>query len=373
VWEKIIMKIAWIFPQASQCGITFYSRKYLTALSGLVDVACLDPADFITNKRFFIETIESCDLCHIQYETSFFLSHKKDFYSALCKAIKRPIVVTLHEIYERFPDIFPREEIAGNFIVKPVKKLLYDVRHPHATAFAHHLSRHFYADRLVVHAIFQKEILIKKGTDPQTIDVLPVPISHGGPKTEMGPASAEGVDLVATGFINPSYDFTKLFAVLALCDFPWKFTWVGGVRRPEDQGLLSTIKTEISKRGWEKRFLITGRVSDEARDEIITKATVYCAFFKYKSSSESLANAIGALAPIVCSDVPLFREMASEFPIMLFASDNPRDNAELIKKAAYDKNLRAGLISACENYSRQYSVGALSRQLVTIYERTIAG
>ena len=367
------MKIAWIFPQNALCGISFYSKKYISALSDNADIVCLDPMDFTTDKRLFIETIESCGLCHIQYETSFFLSHKKDFYGALCKAIKRPIIVTLHEIYERFPDIFPREEITGNFIVKPVKKLLYDFRHPHATAFARHLSRHFNADKIVVHANFQKEILIKKGTDPQTIDVLPVPIRQGGPKTEPGPALAESVDLVATGFINPSYDFTRLFTVLALCDFPWEFTWVGGVRRPEDQGLLSTIKTEISKRGWEKRFFITGRVSDETRDEIITKARVYCAFFKYKSSSESLANAIGARTPIVCSDTVLFREMASEFPIMLFAPDNPSDSAKLIKNAAFDKNLRAGLISACENYSRRYSVGVLSRQLVALYERTIAG
>ena len=174
------MKVAWIFPQASQCGITFYSRKYLTALSELVDVACLDPVDFITNKRFFIKTIESCELCHIQYETSFFLSHKKDFYNALCKAIKRPIVVTLHEIYERFPDIFPRDEITGNFIVKPVKKLLYDVRHPHATAFYRHLSRHFNAEKFVVHANFQKEILMKKGPIRKPSTSFRSPFAKGG-------------------------------------------------------------------------------------------------------------------------------------------------------------------------------------------------
>jgi hypothetical protein len=362
------MKIAWIFPQNAQCGISFYSKKYISALSDNADIVCLDPMDFTTDKRLFIEAIESCDLCHIQYETSFFIAHKRNFYGALCKAIKLPIIVTLHEIYERFPDIFPREEITGNFIVKPVKKLLYDIRHPHATAFARHLSRQFYADKIVVHANFQKEILVKKGMRPSILEVLPVPIKPLDREAAIDLDSARDVELVATGFINPSYDYALLFKTLDLCDFRWKFTWIGAARRPQDQELLWTIRVEIAKRNWENRFVVTGRISDEKRDALIFGARVYCAFFKYKSSSESVAVAIGARLPILCSNLPLFREMASEFQVMRIVDDDPKGIAAAIKKTALDENVRTDCIAACENYSTRYGVAAMSEKMIALYK-----
>ena len=71
--------------------------------------------------------------------------------------------MTLHEVYKQFPDVFPRDEIKGNFITKPIKEYVYDWRHPFVTSFARHVLKGFCADKIIVHAQFQKDILIEKG------------------------------------------------------------------------------------------------------------------------------------------------------------------------------------------------------------------
>ena len=286
----------------------------------------------------------------------------------MCSEIKRPIIVTLHEVYKRFPDVFPRDEIKGNLFTKPIKEYVYDMRHPFATSFTRHVSKGFSADKIIVHAQFQKNILIEKGSSAGTIDVLPVPILSIDNSTQDKWENNQTLNLAATGFINPSYDYDLLFKALDLCAMPWKFTWIGGVRRPEDQGLLDTIQADITKRGWENRFIVTGRVSDEKRDALLSDAHIYCAFFKHKSSSESLATAIGARSLIIATRLPLTEEMTSEFPVMHIVDKDPGAVVAAIKKISSDAEVRESLTNACEKYSRQYSYENMVKRMVSEYE-----
>lgn len=362
------MKITWIFPRNKACGISFYSQKYVQALRRSVAIECLDPLDFRNNRKEFLKIVQSCQVCHIQYETSFFLLKNKDFYPDFCSAIKCPIIVTLHEVYKQFPDVFPRDEIQGNIFTKPIKKYIYDRRHPHATAFGRHGAKGFYADKIIVHARFQKDILIEKGLRPDAIEVLPVPIKSINKTFRNEWEKGRALNLAATGFINPSYDYELLFKALDLCKIPWKFTWIGGVRRAEDQALLDTIKADIAKRGWEKRFVVTGSISDERRDALLSNIQVYCAIFKHKSSSESLATAIGARTLIVATRLQLTEEMASEFPVMHIVDNDPAKIAAAIKKISSNARVRGSLTNACEKYSRKYSYANMAEQMATTYE-----
>lgn len=366
------MKIAWIFPQNKLCGISFYSQKYVQALRRSITIECLNPLDYVNNKKAFLKSIQSCDVCHIQYETSFFLLKNKDFFFSMCSAIKRPIVVTLHEVYKQFPNVFPRDEIKGNFITKPIKEYVYDKRHPFVTSFARLVSKGFHADKIIVHAQFQKDILIEKGLKAPAIDVLPIPVQLIDNKKQNEWKNGQVLYLASTGFINPSYDYELLFKTLDLLDMPWEFTWIGGVRRPEDHGLLEAIQSGVVKRGWENRFVITGEVSDEKRDAMLSNTHIYCAMFKHKSSSESLATAIGARSLIIATKLPLTEEMTSEFPAMHLVDNDPSAIVDAIKKIASDIQARKPLADAIEKYSRLYSYENLAKEMVSKYERLLS-
>jgi hypothetical protein len=419
VVEKGPMKIAWIFPQNKLCGISFYSQKYVQALRRSISIECLDPLDYCNNRKAFLEAIQSCDVCHIQYETSFFLLNNKDFFFSMCSEIKCPIIVTLHEVYKQFPDVFPRDKIKGNLFTKPIKEHIYDKRHPFATSFARHVSKGFCADKIIVHAQFQKDVLIATGLIPRSllrllphscealplstcgegtkgrgcfqilrslfrgssfekglvageIDVLPIPVLSIDNSTQDKWKNDQTLNLAATGFINPSYDYDVLFKTLDLCDMPWKFTWIGGVRRQEDQALLDTIQADVAKRGWENRFVITGKISDKKRDAMLSSAHIYCALFKHKSSSESLATAIGSRSLIIATRLPLTEEMTSELPVMHLVENDPKTVVVAIKKINSDARMRESLTNACEKYTLRYSYENMAKCMVSEYERLLS-
>ncbi|MGB7568066.1 MAG: glycosyltransferase [Chitinivibrionales bacterium] len=290
----------------------------------------------------------------------------------MCSHIKCPIIVTLHEVYKQFPDVFPRDEIKGNFITKPIKEFVYDQRHPFATAFARHVSKGFHADKIIVHAQFQKDILIEKGLMVSAIEVLPIPVKLVDNQKKIEWKNGQVLNLAAMGFINPSYDFDLLFKTLDLLDMPWEFRWIGGIRRPEDQGLLKAIRTNISKRGWENRFIITGEVSEEKRDAMLSNTHIYCALFKHKSSSESLATAIGARSLIIATRLPLTEEMASEFPVMHLIDNDLSAVIAAIKKISSNAKMREMLTDACEKYSHKYSYENMAKEMVSKYERLLS-
>ncbi len=349
-----------------------YSHKYVLSLKPFFDVICVDPEDFFKNPNETLASLNQCDLVHIQYETSLFLSGNTNRYLDLCAAVRRPLVVTLHEIYDRFPGVFPRDAIRGVFPFSLLRKWLYDRRHPHVTALTKHLEKGFGGRSLLVHAEFQKEILVRKGLRPENIFVFPVPVND---TTKMPPRPWDGRDslcLAATGFINDSYDFDLLMNALAQCDLPWKFNWIGTVRRPDDEGLHTMLRTEIDRRKWHDRFVITGFVSDEKRDEMLSQTHIYCAFYKYKSSSESLAAAIGAGDMILATSLPITREMTARFPVMLIVSDKPAEIAKAIGRLAIDKDLRASLGSAVTDYCKEFGRQRMARRLAEFYERELS-
>jgi glycosyltransferase involved in cell wall biosynthesis len=363
------MKIAWIFPVNKICGISFYSRSYVEALKPLIDIVCIDPDDFNLNKDKTIDLLKHCDLVHIQYETSFFLNGRKEFYSDLCASISCPIIVTLHEVYDQFPGVFPRDSIRGIPPLRIMKQWLYDSRHPYVTALTKHTKNSFSAKAILVHSGFQKDLLIKKSVKSEVVSVFPVPVSSKS-KSPASPWSGNGtLQLASTGFVNDSFDYDLLMNALALCNLPWKFTWIGGVRRSDDQELFERLQKEIERRKWRDRFVITGILSKEQRDEILSRTHIYCAFFKYKSSSESLATAIGGRTMILATSLPLTREMFRRFPVMLLAPSEPLEMVGAIRRMANDKDLQVSLKKALTEYCNEYGRERMAGRLLSLYEK----
>jgi glycosyltransferase involved in cell wall biosynthesis len=369
------MKIAWIFPLEKQCGISLYSKSYVKALGTICSVACVDPMDYCAGKTGVLLKIKDCDIVHIQYESSFFTSGRKNFYEKLCAAVSRPLVVSLHEVYRSFPDVFPREQLAGSGPLLRLRQSIYDRRHPVQTAYFRHAAKSFCARRVLVHQEFQKTILETLGVRPETIIVLPQPVPVIGPPAP-APVPAGFGDRRPTrfagfGFVNPHYDYALLYAALERLDIPWQFTWIGGVRRSEDEALLREIRANIDKRGWQDRFTVTGWVDEAERDRLLVSADIVLALFSARSSSASLAAALGALRPVIATKLPLTDDLAARHGVLHCVASTPEAVAGGIQKIISDEPFRTALLDNVARYRENNSFPALAKQLALLYEECI--
>jgi len=330
------------------------------------------PDDFIRDRSVFVTGLSECDCVHIQYEPSFFLQGRCDFYPGLCKRIRVKKIVTLHEIYRKIPGIFPRENIRGTWPGRAIKEVLWDRRHPHWAAFERHRRGLFFADALVVHSQFQKDILTEKGFDKEKITVIPLPIK---PRTKIKPPvddPEKGIVLGATGFINPMYDYDLLFNVLGRLSGMWRFFWVGGLRRSDDEDLLRRLEHEIDNRGWKQRFTITGWVPDEDRDRLLDEMNIFLRVFQgAEFIREPCRRHCRGKADH--RDVhSLTMEMASYGPLVLLAPDGPEKTAETISALVSDRGRLRSMEQAAAAYGRKYSYEECGRKTIHLYERVIA-
>jgi glycosyltransferase involved in cell wall biosynthesis len=366
------MRVGWVAPLHAKCGIAFYAGKYAHALSGHVELVECDPEDFGHDRKGFSARLSGCDCVHIQYETSLFCRGRSDLYPGLCREIHAKKIVTLHEIYRQAPGVFPRENLTGTGPVRVLKEFLWDIRHPHWAWFARHMHASFFADAIVVHSQFQKHILMEKGIDKEKIAVIPMPVQPRRQIITKAVRETGEIILGATGFINPLYDYDLLVKVLEKMKGGWRFNWVGGLRRNEDVNILRDLEREIDRRGWKQRFTITGWVSDDERDRLLDEMHIFCAFFKDRSSSESLADAIAAAKIIVATRMPLSEELVVQGPVLALAPKSPQETAELIEGLLSDGQRRRSMEQASSAYAKTYSYDECAKTLAALYERLIA-
>ena len=365
------MKIAWIFPVNQKCGISFYSQEYVKALESFTEVKIFDTYKCLDDIESYTKKLNSFDLIHIQYETSFFLKGNHKRYEQLCGQITKPIIVSLHEVYEEFPDVFPRSQIKGKSFIRKLKENIYDIRHPFQTLYNRHLSNSFYADKVLIHANFQKGLLIKKGIEKDQIEIIPMPIKEikniqPGVKPQATQINKK-LNLSSLGFLNQNYNYELLFDVLDKLEIPWHFTWIGGIRRNEDTPLHNTIKQEISKRKWEDKFIVTGWVTDERRNELLSQTDVYLALFSARSSSLSLATALGARRLIITTTLPFSEELAKNTPIMLISKANSKSVLDNIDQIISNNSIKETCLNAIDKYIEQHSYMAMSEKLIETY------
>jgi glycosyltransferase involved in cell wall biosynthesis len=368
------MKIAWIVPRAGPCGISYYADQYAAALSKLVSLVECDPEEFVKDRKSLVDKISGCDLAHLQYDPSFFFKGGNDFFPSLCRSIRCKKIITVHEVYRIVPGVFPRENIRGAWPVKRAKQWLWDVRHPHWAAFNRNAAHNFFADAILVHAQFHRPILAARGVAESKITVVPLPVrswsSGAAPQFSPGRPIALG----ATGFVNPLYDYDLLLSVLEKIAVPWRFIWVGGVRRQEDAALARSLQAKIDKRVWRDRFLVSGPVDDRERDRLFAEVQIACMFFKDRSSSASLAEAIAARRYIVATRIPLTEELVAEEPLAVLA-DADADAKAIAKKimeVCSDDALRRSLERGCAAYGERFGFDACSRSVVAVYERLLS-
>lgn len=364
------MKAGWVCPIERHCGIAFYAGAYVEALNPHVRVVCVDPSAIRSRGRESLRILNECDIVHVQYETALFIFGRHDIYSTLCRRLLRPLVVSLHEVYASAPGVFPREHVSGRGLPGALKRHIYDLRHPYVTALRAHRRRGFNARAVLVHFRYQRAILQGQGMDPSTIHVIPYPVRSPRSAGRFSLRNGETVHLAATGFINPAYDYPLLLEALGKLRIPWRFTWIGGLRRDEDRPVLEAFGREIQSRRLADKVEITGWVSDRRRDEILGQCHVYCALFRERSSSESFATALSARRLIVAVSLPFIEELTADFGPLALVADRDADSiARAIERIITEPALRDTMYESIDDCIRRNAFDVLAPRVAGLYHK----
>ena len=369
------MNAGWIYPHRERCGIARYSLDYIDALRNAVNVIDIDPRWWIDDRERLISAIDNCDILHVQYDTVAFMDKNRDCYTAMMGQVTVPVIVTLHEVHDEDPAVFPRTRLAGPFPLIPLKQIIWDLRHPVQRTFERHLRAHFHAQALIVHHRYHVDILTRKGIPESFLRIIPMPIKKTSPIQHFVFPGLPSVNIAAAGFINPAFDYELLFNVLERIQRPWFFTWIGGLRSSEQQPLLETIKTRIVHSGWDDRFFITGWVDEMDMSSRLAATDIAFAFFRSRSSSASISRVMGAGKPIIATNLPLTEEIAASNttgePPLLLTSADPEHIVALIEELIADTGLRRRLFEGLSTYIESVTMERTSRALINLYHKVV--
>lgn len=374
------MVIGWIYPHRKHCGIARYAHDYATALDRIADIRPVNPLWWYSDRRNLHSTINGCDIVHLQYDTPAYMRGRTDFFGALARSIPVPLVVSLHEIYEENPLVFPRSALTGNPLLRFCKQLRWDVQHPVDRAFHSHCMQHFYGRHLLVHHRYHRAILSSKGIDTAIISVLPLPIHQVSSPEPFAAKPSRPLQLGAHGFIQSAYDFDLLFATLQRLDSPWQFTWIGGVRTADQQHMFNELTSRIESYGWHDRFRITGWIDENTLGGYFEELDIVLALFRHRSSSASIARALGYGKPVIATSSPMTIELAegnadsprsNNAPLLIAPPDASRI-ADRITSFTTDKSLRRQLNEGIETYVDEHTFDRSACHLLHLYRRLLA-
>jgi glycosyltransferase involved in cell wall biosynthesis len=260
--------------------------------------------------------------------------------------------------------------ISGKGLVRKIKEFIYDIRHPAYCHWLNHLQASFGARLCIVHYPFQKRILENKGFKRQ-IEIIPHPVENVHLTAKQDFFSGNELELGSSGFINLNYDYNGLFSLLEKLEIPWRFTWIGGLRRNEDSVLLDSILSKVKSHGWEKQFTITGWVDENELNENLRKLDIYLALFSNRSTSSTLMKALAAECLIVARQLPLTVDLNSDTQIMLTVSENISEVIKSVNSLLTDSLLRERIWKNICAFKEKYSYENMANRHAKLYDQLL--
>ena len=127
------------------------------------------------------------------------------------------------------------------------------------------------------------------------------------------------------------------------------------------------LKNEVAKRGLEKSVELKGYLNPEELSKLFRKASAYV----FPSLSEGFGipglNAMAAGLPVVCSNIPVLKEVYGE-AAYYFDPNDPKDIAKKIKSVLSSVKARSDLVEKGRNQAQKYSWPKMARQTLKVYE-----
>ena len=127
------------------------------------------------------------------------------------------------------------------------------------------------------------------------------------------------------------------------------------------------LEKEIAKRELDKRVKLTGYLTPDELSLLMSHAQAYISASQSEGFGIPGLNAMAAKVPVICSDIPTFREVYGN-AAFYFNPDDPKDIAQAIKKILEDKKTRRDLVNKGNQQVKKYSWLKMAKQTLKVYE-----
>ncbi|HEU4752994.1 MAG TPA: glycosyltransferase [Armatimonadota bacterium] len=358
------MRVGFLSSWDERCGIADYSRSLVDALRRRAEVDVV-PATFRRSPkelyRAMGKALSAGDVAHVQHSYTFFggLHPLHSAWSALAGAIRRPLLVTVHELDLRATGATPLPSALEQAYKRRFNRSVF--LHPAIGGW-------------MVHAAVLRASLMELGAPPERVVYRPMPIPAAGPAPDPAPLRRRlGLEgkrpLVILGFLarRKGYDL----ALEALRRLPAEFVLVaaGGEHAADRSGTESWLREQAAARGLSERLRITGYLSEAELEQATALAEVVLAPFTEMSASASLNYALARGKAVVASDLPENRRLEC---LRLFPTGDAAALAEAVRELAGSPGLRAALSRAALDYAAGHSYDALAEETLALYRELLS-
>lgn len=359
-----LMQIRFLTSWDERCGIAEYSRHLVQALQRLASVEVV-PATFRRSPsatyRAMGVALNGGDVAHVQHSYAFFggMHPLRSGWKALAGAIRRPLLVTVHELDLRSPH--------AEMIRAPLERV-YKGQY-NRSVFLHPAVSH-----LLVHSPVLRDDLLNLGVPATRITFRPMPVA---------PPSAAPVDpaplaqrlqlqgkhaLVILGFLARRKGYEV--ALRALRELPADYVLVaaGGEHPTDSTGTEAWLRQEAKRAGVGDRLRITGYLSETELEQAAALAEVVLAPFLDMSASASLAYALARGKPVIASDLPANAALDC---VCLSPAGEAGALAAAIREITETPSIRAQLREAALQYACHHSYRALAEETIRLYDQLL--
>ena len=346
------MKVAFATTWNSKCGVAAYSRSLIAELEkkAKIDVVSLD-RDMTQTPIRLAARLNEGDIIHIQHQYPFFggMAFHRNRFRQVLKRLKKPLVVTVHEL-----DL-------GDWDTLPIRM------------YKRWFNNRLFADsEIIVHSLEYRDKLKDIGIQPESIHVIPmgVPaivqpeISEDAAKSALGLAGKRVITIFGFVVRRKGYE-TALEALHHLPDDT--VLLIAGGQHPDDHtGFIDELNKQINLSG---RLVITGYLPENQVPLVMAATDVIIAPFTLMSSSWSMMDAMAYGKPIIASDLPATREINERLPCLsLFKASNPKDLADKVLDLLEDEQKMTDAITTVQTYAETFTVGKSAAETIAVYE-----
>lgn len=386
------MKIGMLTTWQTKCGIAAYTEALVGELRELpgIDVEVVPIRPGIMPPQHYAsqaETLNHCDLVHIQHEYSFWGGYipGKNRFHTLRRAIRKPVVLTAHTTDRVDRMLVPPEDVPGS----PLKSRLKTAyRKARFQAVAPLLLRnrqyrrwieqsHFAsANQLIVHTQEARDELIERGISPERMNVLaagvPRPLSSqgGGSDFRASHRLAGRRLLTLFGYVAPFKGYELALEILPALPNDVYLVIAGGVRTSLEEPYVAALQRRIADLGLSGRVTITGYLSDEEIAGVMEATDIVIVPHTRATGSYSVVFALAYAKPIVASDLACFQEIKARLPALrLHAAGDPDSLLTNLCELLDDPAEQAAISKEAGKYAIENSWRKVAERTVDVYRR----
>jgi glycosyltransferase involved in cell wall biosynthesis len=350
-----------MFTGPERCGIAHYTQGLVRAMPPAVTVQ-LHRGNFdrLLQSEYAAQGAElnQADLVHIQHEYAYWGGMGPgNGYFAFMAAIRRPVVMTVHELDLR--------AVGTRGLPAPAERAYKRWRN-------RRIFRQPQIRRWLTHSQEVTAALVGLGVPKDAVETLPMPVPEPEPMPppELAKAALELEGrLVVTifGFLARRKGYDLALAALARLPEDVVLLAAGGVHGADQTAPDAELRALAARMGVGQRFRITGYLSPEQVPLVYAATDLVLAPFHEVSGSASLALGQAYGQPILASDLPPLRESGAA----LFPAGDAAALAEAAARLLEQPKERERLAAASRSVAARHSYAALAERTAAIYREVM--